>query len=97
VVELGGERLIVGEDERGAVLLGDDGGHGEGLAGAGDAEEHLVFVAGVEAGDELGDGARLVARGFVVGNELEVHPCRIREACTEMCQEVWTWVLSFGW
>ncbi len=73
VVELGGEGLVVREDEGGALDLLDDLGHGEGLAGAGDAEEDLIFFAGGEAGDELGDGAGLVALGLVGGGELEVH------------------------
>ena len=47
VVELGGEGLVVREDEGGAVDLLDDLGHGEGLAGAGDAEQDLVLFAGV--------------------------------------------------
>ena len=51
VVELGGQGLVVGEDEGRAVELLDDLGHGEGFAGAGDAEQDLVLVAGVEAGD----------------------------------------------
>ena len=49
----------------GRLQLLDDLGHGEGLAGAGDAEQDLVFLAGVEAGDEFGDGAGLVALGLV--------------------------------
>ena len=49
VIELGGEGLVVREDEGGALDLLDDLGHGEGLAGAGDAEEDLVFFAGGEA------------------------------------------------
>ncbi len=61
------------EDEGGALELLDDLGHGEGFAGAGDAEEDLVFFAGVDAGDQLGDGSGLVALGFVGGRELEVH------------------------
>ena len=73
VVELGGEGLVVGEDEGGAVGLLDDLGHGEGLAGAGDAEEDLVLFAGGEAVDELVDGAGLVALGLVGGDELKVH------------------------
>ena len=73
MVELGGEGLVVREDEGGAVELLDDLGHGEGFAGAGDAEQDLVLVAGVEAGDELADGAGLVSLGFVGGGELEVH------------------------
>ena len=73
VVELGGERLVVREDERGALDLFDDLRHGEGLAGAGDAEQDLVLLARGEAGDEFGDGAGLVALGLVSGGELEVH------------------------
>ena len=73
MVELGGEGLVVREDERGALDLLDDLGHGEGLAGAGDAEQDLVLLAGGEAGDEFGDGAGLVALGLVGGGELEVH------------------------
>ena len=78
VVELGGEGLVVREDEGGALQLFDDFGHGEGLAGAGDAEEDLVFFAGVDAGDEFGDRSGLVALGLVGGGELEVHLYRIK-------------------
>ena len=79
VVELGGEGFVVREDEGGALQLLDDLGHGEGFAGAGDAEEDLVFFAGVDAGDEFGDGSGLVALGLVGGRELEVHLCRIKD------------------
>ena len=75
--ELRGERFVVREDERGAVELGDDLGHGEGLAGTGDAEEHLVLFAGVGAGNQLADGSGLVALRGVVGDELEVHEDRV--------------------
>jgi hypothetical protein len=78
VVELGGEGLVVREDEGGALQLFDDLGHGEGLAGAGDAEEDLIFFSGVDTGDEFGDGSGLVALGLVGGGELEVHLCRIK-------------------
>ena len=77
MVELGGEGLVVGEDEGGTVELFDDLGHGEGFSGAGDAEENLVFFACVDAGDEFGDGTGLVALWLVGGGELEVHICRI--------------------
>ena len=73
VVELGGERLVVGQDERGPVGLLDDLGHGEGFAGAGDAEQHLVLLAGGEPFDELFDGAGLVASGLVGGDQLKIH------------------------
>ncbi len=78
VVELGGEGFVVGEDERGSVGFGDDRRHGEGFSGAGDAEQDLIFFAGVEAGDEFGDGAGLVSLGRVGRGELEVHPYRIK-------------------
>ena len=45
MVELGGESLIVREDDGGPVGLLDHLRHGEGFAGAGDAEEHLMAVA----------------------------------------------------
>ena len=71
--ELRGERLVVREDDGGAVELLDHLGHGEGFAGAGDAEEHLVPVAVVDAADELRDGLGLVAAGLVVAGKLEFH------------------------
>ena len=77
MVELGGQGLVVRQDERGALHLGDDPGHGEGLAGAGDAEQDLVFFTCGETGHQLADGARLVALGRIGGGELEVHPNRI--------------------
>jgi hypothetical protein len=46
----------VAHDERRAADLLDDVGHGEGLAGAGDAEQGLVAVAGADGFDEFGDG-----------------------------------------
>lgn len=52
--------------------LCDDVGYGECFAGAGHAEECLVFVAGVDAVDELLDGGGLVASGLVWGDELEL-------------------------
>src|SRR5690606_22375142 len=55
-VELGGEGLVGGEDQGGALGLLDDLGHGEGLARAGDAEQDLVALALPRLGDELGDG-----------------------------------------
>jgi len=73
VIELGGEGLVVGEDEGGTVGLLDDLGHGEGLAGAGDAEQDLMLFSGGEAVHELIDGAGLVALGCVVGDQLKVH------------------------
>ncbi len=43
-IELGGERLVGRENERRALGVLDDMRHGEGLARAGDAEQHLVAL-----------------------------------------------------
>ena len=66
VEELRGERLVVRQDHGRAVLRLDDLGHGEGLAGAGDAEQDLVLFAGRDTADELVDGFGLIAAGLVV-------------------------------
>ena len=69
--ELGGQGLVVGEDEGRAVDRLDHLGDGEGLARAGDAEQHLLAVAALDAADELADGGGLVALGGEARNELE--------------------------
>ncbi len=78
VEELRGQRFIVREDDGRAVGGLDHLGHGEGFAGAGDAEQDLVAVAVVHAADELGDGLGLVAAGFVVAGKLEFHGAHLR-------------------
>jgi hypothetical protein len=60
-IELGGESLVRREDQGRALRRLDHLGHGEGLARAGDAEQHLVALLSVGLGHELGDGRRLVA------------------------------------
>ena len=55
VAELRRERLVVGDDERGALELLDDPGHRRGLARAGRAEERLEAVAGGDGGGDLLD------------------------------------------
>ena len=64
-IELGGEGLVGGEDQRRALGAHDGLRGGEGLARAGDAEQHLVGLAVVDALDEVGDGGGLVAGGLV--------------------------------
>ena len=49
LVELGGERLVVRQDERRLAELGDDVGGGEGFAAAGDADQDLAILPGLEA------------------------------------------------
>ena len=67
--QLGCERLVGRDDERG-LLDGLDGlGHGVRLAGAGDAEEGLVAHAAAYAVGEPVDGLRLVAARLEVGDD----------------------------
>jgi hypothetical protein len=54
-VELRGERLVRRQDDGGALGLLDHLGHGEGLARAGDAEQHLVRSLALDALDEIAD------------------------------------------
>jgi len=75
-VELRGEGLVVREDQHRAVEPGDDIGHREGLAGAGDAEERLVAISRADGLDQRLDGLRLVAGGSVVGFEMKQHGWR---------------------
>ena len=60
-VQLRRQRLVGGEDDGRAAEAGDDVGHREGLAGAGDAEQGLVGQAVGDALGELRDRRRLVA------------------------------------
>ena len=60
-VKLGGERLVVRHHQCGFLDLLDNVGHGEGLAGAGGAEQHLMAAAEVDPFHEFGDRLRLVA------------------------------------
>ena len=70
-VELGGERLVRRQDQCRALRRLDDLRHREGLAGAGDAEQHLVAFVLPDAFDQFGDGVRLVALRLVLRDDLE--------------------------
>ncbi len=72
LVKLGGEGFVVGDDECGPVHTGDGVGHGEGLAGAGDAHEGLEGLAALNAGGELVDGLWLIALGLIGADDFEV-------------------------
>jgi hypothetical protein len=63
----------VRHDQGGLLHLLDDGGNGEGLAGAGRAEQHLVFHSVVHAVHETADGFGLVAHGLEGGLKFEFH------------------------
>jgi hypothetical protein len=61
-IELRGERLVGGENERRTPEAGDDVGHRVGLARAGDAEQRLESEPVADALRELLDRLGLVAR-----------------------------------
>ncbi len=73
VIELGGERLVVRQDQRRPIQLLDDLGHREGLAGSGNAKQNLVLFAFVDTPGKRRDGRGLIATGGVVGMEFKVH------------------------
>ena len=77
VIELRGERFVVGQNQRRAPGLLDQLGHGVGLAGAGDAEQHLVFFAVQQAAEELIDGGGLIAARAVIDAQMKGHDSRI--------------------
>ncbi len=70
-VELGRQRLVGREDQRGALHRLDHLRHGEGLARAGDAEQHLVALVGVRRFDQFLDRGRLVAGRLIFADQLE--------------------------
>ena len=70
-IELGRERLVGGEHQRGALQFLDHLGHGEGLARAGDAQQHLVAFALQQPARQFTDGGGLVAIGLEGGDDLE--------------------------
>ena len=69
--QLGGQSLVMGEHQRRALDALDHVGDGEGLAGAGYAEQSLRTVAVLDALKELIDGAGLTAGRLKVGADLE--------------------------
>ena len=69
--QLGGQGLVVGQHQGGPLDGLDDLGHGEGLAGAGDAQEDLLLQSVLDPRRQGGDGLRLVAGGLVFGYDLE--------------------------
>ena len=71
-VQLGGERLVVGQDQRRLVVIGDRPGQRGGLARAGRPEQRLMADAVGQAGAEPLDGGRLVAGRLERGDEGEV-------------------------
>lgn len=59
--QLRGQRLVVGDDQRGALYALDDGSHRVGFARTGDAQQHLAGHAALHALCQRLDGLRLIA------------------------------------
>ncbi len=71
-VQLGGERLVVGQDQRRLVVVGDRPGERRGLARAGRPEQRLVADPVGQTRAEPLDRGRLVAGRLERGDEGEV-------------------------
>ena len=69
--KLGCQGLVVGQHQGWPVQLLDDGSHGEGLAGAGDAQQGLLMQSPVYAVYQRFNGLRLVAGGLIIRNQLK--------------------------
>lgn len=76
-VKLRRERLVVAQDERRAVQLRDDVGHGEGLSRACHPQQGVMFGAVPDRADELCDRFRLVAHRGVIRYQLEIHGAKV--------------------
>src|SRR5690606_37340002 len=72
-VQLRSKRLVVTEDERGAVAPRDDVGHGKGLARARYAQQGLVLFTTKDALCQLFNCCGLVSCGFVLTDQTELH------------------------
>ena len=73
-VELRRQSLVRGENERRSLGRLDHLGHGESLAGAGDAKQHLIHFVVQHALDQLLDRLRLVALRLVFRHDAESSP-----------------------
>ena len=62
--ELGGQRLVVGQNQRRTLHPLNDLGHGEGLAAAGDPLQGLLVQPQLDAVGDGVDGLRLIAGRF---------------------------------
>jgi len=68
-IQLRGEDLVGGEDQRGALGRLDYLGHGEGFARTRHAQQNLRFVLRGNAFDQFGDGGGLVTGGLIVAGD----------------------------
>ncbi len=63
--QLGCQRFVVRQHQRGLLHPFDDGGHGKGLAAAGNAQQHLIALAAEHAVCQRLDGGGLIAAGGI--------------------------------
>ena len=64
LIQLCRQRLVMTKHQGGLIDVGNDIGHGEGLAGTRHSEQHLRLVAAPDAVGKLADSLGLVARGL---------------------------------
>ena len=69
--QLSGQRLVVGQNQRGPLDSLNHLGHGVRLARAGNTQQGLLVQAVLNARRQSGDGLRLVAAGRVFGNHFK--------------------------
>ena len=80
--KLRGKRLIMRKDQGRPAELLDNFGHGEGFAGAGHTQQHLMFFAALHAAHQFSNGLGLITLRFVVAGKPEsmrVHGHRTRQ------------------
>ena len=70
--ELGRQGLVVGQYQRRPLDSLDDLGHGKGLSGASDAQQHLLLQSVLDALRQLGNSLGLVAGGLVFRYNLKI-------------------------
>ena len=93
-VKLSRKGLVRGDDQGGPVDPCHDVGHGVGLAGAGDAQEHLVLGAPVDLLHQISDRFRLIPLWLEFRNELEsihrflAHHSRSMRYASNACRAV---------
>ena len=69
--QLRGQGLIVGDDQSGAVEPSDDVSHSEGLAGTGNAQQHLISQTFFHSPDQFFYCLGLVSGGSVIAMQFE--------------------------
>ena len=75
--ELGRQRLIMGQHQRGAVAPGRSRWHGKGLAAAGHTQQGLAAVARSTPFTSVSMALRLVAGGLVRGYQFKFFVCHL--------------------